>query len=214
MRRKMFGLTMQALADYVGVSQPTVSQWESDLTLPKGQNMRRLEEILRTNSDWLTWGEGDPDARYVLVRPSTDEFKVIDSFSRQLPVITIAQALTWCDLSPDEQNKAASKSNIVSIATSKGGFILIMPNDSMVGPNNPRSLQAGCQLVVEPEFKPNELNEKVVVVAVEDAPVAMVREFIQDGPLVFLRSFNPSYPILNAVNFRVIGVVKQAVVNL
>ena len=213
-RRKQFGLTMQALADYVGVSQLTVSQWESDLTLPKGQNMRRLEEILRTNNDWVTWGEGDPDARYVLVQPGSDTFKTVDNSTRRLPLITSAMALTWHQLTSEERRDATSKWEFTAAIVSGGSFMMAMPNDSMVGPNNNRSLPTGCQLVVDPEFNPNGLNEKVVVVAVEGSPVAMVKEYIQDGPHVFLRSFNPAYPMLNAVNFRVIGVAKQAIINL
>ena len=47
-RRIQFELTVKAVADYAGVKPPTVSQWESDLMIPKGESMKRLEEILKT----------------------------------------------------------------------------------------------------------------------------------------------------------------------
>lgn len=213
-RRKAFGLTMQEVADYVGVRQPTISQWESELTLPKGHSMKRLEEVLRTNSDWILLGEGDPDARYVLVQPGSSEFKAMDSTGRRLPVISMAQALTWCTLPLEVRREAATKWERTAATISEGGFIVTMPNDSMSGANNPRSLPAGCSLTVETEFNADELNEKIVLVAVDGSPVAMVKEYIQDGPSVFLRAFNPAYPMLNTTQFRVIGVIKQAVINL
>lgn len=213
-RRKQFGLTLQALADYIGVAQPTVSQWESNLMLPKGRNMRRLEEILRTNSDWIESGEGNPDARYVLVQPGTEEFKALDSAGRRIPVISLAQSLVWGELSPTVRQETATKWERSAITLSECGFAVVMPNDSMSGSSNPRSLPAGCLLIVETEFKQEELNEKIVLVAVEGSPVAMIKEYIQDGPSVFLRAFNTAYPMLHTTEFRVIGVIKQAVINL
>lgn len=213
-RRKAFGLTMQEVAAYVGVSQPTISQWESELTLPKGQSMKRLEEILRTNSDWIESGEGNPDARYVLVQPGTEEFKALDSAGRRIPVISLAQSLMWGELSAAGRQEAATKWERTAITLSEGGFAVLMPNDSMFGAGNPRSLPTGCLLIVEPEFKLEELNEKIVLVAIEGSPVAMIKEYIQDGPSVFLRAFNAAYPMLHTTEFRVLGVIKQAVIAL
>ena len=68
-RRKMFCYTLKVIAEHVGVKQPTVSQWEADLMVPRGESLKKLEEILKTNSDWILHGKGNPDARYVLVQP-------------------------------------------------------------------------------------------------------------------------------------------------
>lgn len=47
--RQKRGMTMQALADAVGVSQNAVSKWEAGLAKPTYAHARRLEQVLRGN---------------------------------------------------------------------------------------------------------------------------------------------------------------------
>lgn len=59
--RLQLNMTQARLAKTLGVSTPTVSLWESNLTRPK--DMARLAEVLRTNIGWLDDGVGNPDDR-------------------------------------------------------------------------------------------------------------------------------------------------------
>ena len=110
-RRIQFELTVKAVADYAGVRPPTVSQWESDLMLPKGESMKRLEEILKTNSDWILYGKGNPDARYVLVQPDSQEFKAISLSTKRIPVLSWVQAGAWNDIGCDDQKTISTDGN-------------------------------------------------------------------------------------------------------
>jgi len=56
-RRKELGLTQQALADLVGVSKGTISQWESGDYSPGGQNLLNLAKSLAVSPDWLISGK-------------------------------------------------------------------------------------------------------------------------------------------------------------
>lgn len=56
--RKNAGLTQQALADLLGVHQPTVAQWESGLVGPRLDTARRVAAALSTTVDEL-WPEAD-----------------------------------------------------------------------------------------------------------------------------------------------------------
>ena len=56
-RRKELGLTQQALADLVGVSKGTISQWESGDYSPGGQNLVNLAKSLAVSPDWLINGK-------------------------------------------------------------------------------------------------------------------------------------------------------------
>ncbi len=49
-------LNKTALAKAVGVSQPTVSDWESGVMKPNGDNLLAVCRILGITPDWLTTG--------------------------------------------------------------------------------------------------------------------------------------------------------------
>ena len=56
-RRKELGLTQKMLADMVGVSHVSISQWESGATSPSGINLVELVHALKTTTDWVVSGE-------------------------------------------------------------------------------------------------------------------------------------------------------------
>ncbi|MGB1090538.1 MAG: helix-turn-helix transcriptional regulator, partial [Oceanobacter sp.] len=58
--RKKAGLTQKELAKQVGVSAPAVTQWEGDEQLPKTDHAERLAMALKTNWQWIRYGEGQP----------------------------------------------------------------------------------------------------------------------------------------------------------
>lgn len=55
--RKDRKLTKTALAKAVGVSQPTVTDWESGENKPKGDNLLALCRVLSVTPEWLTKGQ-------------------------------------------------------------------------------------------------------------------------------------------------------------
>ena len=214
-RRKMFGHTLKVIADHVGVKQPTVSQWEADLMVPRGESLKKLEEILKTNSDWILHGKGNPDARYVLVQPDSQEFKAISLNTKRIPVLSWVQAGAWNDIGCDDPAMTCTEWMETSAGVSEHAFALIVRGDSMTNSNNPRSIQDGAKVVVEPIFDPEQLNRKIVVAMLEGSSEATIKEFIQDGPVKFLKPLNPTYPSMQVnVNCRIVGVVKQIVIDL
>lgn len=214
-RRKMFGYTLKVIAEHVGVKQPTVSQWEADLMVPRGESLKKLEDILKTNSDWILHGKGNPEARYVLVQPDSQEFKAISLSTKRIPVISWVQAGAWSDTGCDDPAMACSEWMETSSGVSEHAFALIVRGDSMTNSSNPRSIQDGAKVVVEPIFDPEQLNRKIVVAMLEGSSEATIKEFIQDGPVKFLKPLNPAYPSMQINgNCRIVGVVKQIVVDL
>ena len=183
--------------------------------LPKGESMKRLEEILKTNSDWILYGKGNPDARYVLVQPDSQEFKAISLSTKRIPVISWVQAGAWSDTGCDDPAMTCTEWMETSSGVSEHAFALIVRGDSMTNSNNPRSIQDGAKVVVEPIFDPEQLNRKIVVAMLEGSSEATIKEFIQDGPVKFLKPLNPAYPSMQVNgDCRIVGVVKQIVVDL
>jgi phage repressor protein C with HTH and peptisase S24 domain len=61
-RRKLLQLTQKELASAIGVSPPSVTQWELDQQIPKTDNASRLCKVLKTNWQWIRHGKGDADS--------------------------------------------------------------------------------------------------------------------------------------------------------
>lgn len=77
-RRLALGMTQQQLADKVGVSKATVSQWESsEIKAIKGENLLMLGDVLRTDPGWLqAIGRGSRDVDMVAVDSAGRTFMV------------------------------------------------------------------------------------------------------------------------------------------
>lgn len=63
-RRKQVGLSQKELSKAVGVSDSSISLWESDHTAPRGENLHTLASILQCSPTWVLYGDNDksPDA--------------------------------------------------------------------------------------------------------------------------------------------------------
>ena len=83
-RRKALKLTQSVVASGIGVSHVAVSQWEKDETVPRGENLLRLAELLQCTAAWIIDGEGEVFAAPLNV-----------SDVSALPLITLAQAAAW-----------------------------------------------------------------------------------------------------------------------
>jgi len=58
LRRKALKLTQKAVAEKISVSHVAISQWEKEETLPRGENLLRLAEVLGCAPSWLVDGDG------------------------------------------------------------------------------------------------------------------------------------------------------------
>ena len=216
-RRKMFGHTLKVIAEHVGVKQPTVSQWEADLMVPRGESLKKLEEILKTNSDWILHGKGNPDARYVLVQPDSQEFKAISLNTKRIPVLSWVQAGAWNDIGCDDPSMTCTEWTETSADVSDHSFALIVRGDSMFNPSDKRSLADGVLVVVDTVFnaEPESLNHKIVVAMLEGTNEATIKEFIKDGPNMYLNPLNPRYPIIHIdERCRIVAVAKEGKIKL
>lgn len=58
-RRKHVGLSQKDLSKAVGVSDSSISLWESDNTAPRGENLHELASALQCSPTWLLFGDED-----------------------------------------------------------------------------------------------------------------------------------------------------------
>ncbi len=58
-RRKQIGLSQSKLSKAAGVSDSSISLWESDTTAPRGENLHKLAAILQCSPTWILFGDED-----------------------------------------------------------------------------------------------------------------------------------------------------------
>jgi transcriptional regulator with XRE-family HTH domain len=100
--RKLRGKTQQETADAVGVSRPSLTQWEQDLTNPSIPNLKKLCEFLEIDSGTLLAGSVKPDDR-TEPKTSVDEAAIGETLDMVSAVVsrdigfapTREQALRW-----------------------------------------------------------------------------------------------------------------------
>lgn len=79
--RKQFGLTQQAFATRLKISQNTIAQYESGRIVPSNPTITLICETFKVNEQWLRNGEGE---MFNDVTPS----KEIENFLNSLSVAT------------------------------------------------------------------------------------------------------------------------------
>lgn len=99
-RRKAAGLTQEAVADRVGVSRPTLTQWESDKHRPKPEHLDRLDELYGARGELVRLGQSEqPDDDAAQPRPRlflADVFRdVVDALVERLVVDDDGKPLGW-----------------------------------------------------------------------------------------------------------------------
>lgn len=88
-RRKQIGLSQNKLSKAAGVSDSSISLWESDTTAPRGENLHKLAAILQCSPTWILFGDEDKTPEEP-VSPSdqqqmTDEERELLHLFRSLP---------------------------------------------------------------------------------------------------------------------------------
>ena len=88
-RRKELRLSQSKLSKAAGVSDSSISLWESDTTAPRGENLHKLAKILQCSPTWILFGDEDKTpAEPVSVnfpQPMTEEELELLQLYRALP---------------------------------------------------------------------------------------------------------------------------------
>ncbi|AVJ17448.1 transcriptional regulator [Serratia sp. MYb239] len=86
-RRKEMKLTQRSLAQALGISHVSVSQWERDDSEPSGKNLFSLSRALRCSPTWVLFGDEEQQPSQVDEIPrqlNEQQIQLLDLFD-QLP---------------------------------------------------------------------------------------------------------------------------------
>ncbi|MCW4629621.1 MULTISPECIES: LexA family protein [Marinomonas] len=200
-KRNEQNITQLQLSKLVGVSHVTVSQWESDTTAPKGENLYKLAQILKTQANWLISGIDSQHESNVVVAPLAPKTK-------KLPVISHVQAGAWTEaidymaLGDDIQWEEAPSS------VEENAFWLKVIGDSMTAQSG-ISVPEGSLILVNPNI-PAE-NGSLVVAKLDGTDEVTFKKLVIDAGQKYLKPLNQSYnPLQINGNCRIVGVVTES----
>lgn len=202
-RRKELKYSQRELAQRVGVSHVTVSQWESDIMKIKGENLYKLAKILNVSARWLLDGKGSqaPDIE------SNLENAPLPSKTKKLPIISNVQAGNWSEAIDFNDINDNLNWEDAPESASDNAFWLRVVGDSMTAPMG-LSIVEGMLILVDPDVAPESGN--LVVAKLDGTDEATFKKLVIDAGMKFLKPLNPSYPSIPINgNCRIIGVVKE-----
>jgi len=193
-KRTELQLTQSAVALFIGVTPPAIGQWERDETMPKGENLIRLADIMQVSPQWIITGSPSP-----LVPASPDSGNQV-YFVPLISIEILKRRFTVRDLkTPPIEYKAVSRS------VSTESFAVKIEGDAMLNPYGGPSMPDGTVLIVDPAIV---YKDKSFVIAVTRQSGALFRQYMKDGPYQWLRALNPDYSKLKFMkNDLVLGTV-------
>lgn len=175
-RRKLLGLTQEALAKTVGVSQASIHKLEEGMT-KRPRNILELAKALDCTADWLLYGDTDSLTNNVQQGPDVKGF---------FPLISWVQAGAFTEhalVDFDEMERYPCTS-----ACSQNTFVLRVSGNSM----EPRFF-ADDLIFVDPELK-HPASGKFVVARLEGTNEATFKQYVEIDGKSYLKALNPDYP--------------------
>ena len=133
--RKEAKLTQKELGKKIGVSSVSVTQWEKDVNLPRGENANLLCKILNSSWEWIAHGKGGAHSE-VSLRDAEASYQV----RYKLPLLDKAQLVDYLQngFLPTRQANAevatalgAGARTFAYIETSEGMMHRITPKDTV-----------------------------------------------------------------------------------
>jgi len=175
LRRKSLNLTQKSVAEKISVSHVAISQWEKEETLPRGENLLRLAEVLGCAPAWLVDGDGP-----ILT--------VQTQVHAGLPVLVREQIAGWLAEAPQVEITERVQTDRPCSATS---FAVTLWDNAL----SPQCLR-GDLLIIDPELSPLPGD---LVLALSDNRNYVVRKYRARGSDSFeLAPLNEDYPLLRS----------------
>jgi len=177
-KRKDLNLTQLQIANFVGVSKASVSQWEKGNSSPSGENLYALSKILKCRTEWLLTGKGKSSNE-------TSNIEAGPELRGLYPVISWVQAGDWSGI--NEIPVQDAEHYPCPVKCSDNTFLLKVRGMSM----SP-TFSEGELIFVDPDVRPD--SGKYVIARLEEENEATFKQLIIEGGQQFLKAANPNWP--------------------
>lgn len=191
--REAKGLTKTAFAKAVGVSQPTVTDWENGVMRPNGENLVKVCRVLEISPEWLLTGRGG----HINLAPGPD-------IHGHVPLISWVRAGDWSEAHNPHEPGYAEDWLPCPKKNGQHTYALRVRGDSMTAQYG-KSYPDGCIIFVDPD-KRSPANGDRIVAKLKGSNEVTFKSFQQDAGRTWLKPLNPQHPAIMEP-FSVLGTV-------
>lgn len=179
--RKARRISQRELADEVGVSHVTISQWENSDNTPSGANLMLLTRAIECTPDYLMYGNKS-DCASIPLQPVPPNINY--------PLLTDLQASTW-------EKVAFEVSSIDSWFMSSSslvgkGFWLRITGNAMASLSGLGIIEGSLVLF---DTAREAAKGDLILVKKRWHSEPMFRQFVIDGGIKYLKALNPAWPV-------------------
>ena len=207
--RKKHGWTQFELANFVSVTNVTISAWERDLHEPKGRHLDRLCAVLKTTGQYILHGiEG-----YAIAEPMTEYDAGGVHSARRVPLIGWKSALE----NVQNQGSGIAEEQVedwisTAMRCSHKSFALKVFGSSMAASDG-LSVPPDYIIIIDPD-EANNIRHGDLIIAIDQSGKSLTfKQFQTNGIERWLKALNPGYPELHGP-FEVVGKVVYAGMDL
>lgn len=188
--RERRNLTLQQLAERIGVSHQSVQSWETGKSAPKNKRLQQIAQALGTTREYLIGFSDYP------------ELIEVDEPGARVPVISWVKAGNMEQIVDIYEPGVAEEFTFTHARVKRHTFALRVEGDSMSPVLNP-----GMIVVVEPDMQPTPGH----YVVARYQGMATLKQLSSDGIDWYLKPANPEYPTRRVTeDIEIIGVVVEA----
>lgn len=184
-RRKELGLTMKQVADAVGVSEGTVSRWESGaIANMKRDKIHALAKVLKVRPSFVMTGEKEETigidfgnsytATNIIPLPETKKVPLLGTIACGEPILAVENVADYVDMDADTH----------------ADFALRCKGDSMI---NARIFDGDIVYIRKQEAVENGEIAAVLIDGTESESEATLKRYYNEGDRIRLSAENPMY---------------------
>jgi SOS-response transcriptional repressor LexA len=196
-KMKEFGLTQEELAKKLGVTRSAVAHYVQGTRHPPLKQVIKLAAILKTEPAWLQFGKS-----HETIKSSRQEAQ--RQHHNRIPILEWQQIFDYhSDITLDKKQAYLDYFTSPNIAC----YALTIKGDAMVSPlSQGMSFNPGSHIIIDPNKLP--VHASYVIAATSNKKEPILRQYVEEGGIVYLKPLNPQYPLIQMEKWvKIIGVV-------
>jgi SOS-response transcriptional repressor LexA len=196
-KMKELDFTQEELAKKLGVTRSAVAHYVQGTRHPPVKTVLKLAAILKTDPSWLQFGKSQETKK-----PSRQQTQ---KQQNRIPILDWQQVIDYhSDVILDKSQSYLDYFNYQSSEC----YALIIKGDAMIAPLfQSISFHPGSYIIIDPHKIPEYAS--YVIVATKNKKEPILRQYVEEGGVVYLKPLNPQYPLIQLESsMKVLGVVK------
>lgn len=201
MKEKKF--TQESLGERVGASHVSIGLYLSGKRFPRPTLLLKIARALQCDPAWLEYGV---NTETIKKEPGKKE-----QSAAGVPILSAKEIETFLMRKTFDKKKEYVPCFAHQSENSRL-FSMRMEGDALTAHGNPKSIQENELLIIDPDHAPK--NKDIVAAKISAQAEPILRQYIIEGGIRYLKPFNSQYPMITMDSkTEILGVVVAAVKN-